>query len=169
MVMGEGMEGDWCVLSQLGWIDEMGNENNETSTADLMSLKPEVLAELDESAMATCAEESRHDWQDDGEEAQEVRKEVLRGGQGRADGDGTEDPGVQLLQGDVPLRLPEECQGSDLRFLPGPGNGCCFNRCPNNKCPSYYNSCSNSNNHLVIVLTLMQEINLSSWTPFGCH
>merc|ERR1719151_335481 len=55
--MGEGMEGDWCVLSQLGWIDEMGNENNETSSADLMSLKPEVLAELDESAMATCAQE----------------------------------------------------------------------------------------------------------------
>merc|ERR1739842_154941 len=55
--MGEGMEGDWCVLSQLGWINENGNENNETSTADLMSLKPEVLAELDESAMATCAEE----------------------------------------------------------------------------------------------------------------
>merc|ERR1712037_762749 len=51
--------------------------------------------------------ETRHDWQDDGEEAQEVRKEVLRGGQGRADGDGTEDPGVQLLQGDVPLRLPK--------------------------------------------------------------
>merc|ERR1719431_2354633 len=55
--MGEGMEGDWCVLYQLGWIDENGKENNETSTADLMSLKPEVLAELDESAMATCAEE----------------------------------------------------------------------------------------------------------------
>merc|ERR1711909_213701 len=55
--MGEGMEGDWCVLSQLGWIDEMGNENDETSTADLVSLKPEVLAELDESAMATCAQE----------------------------------------------------------------------------------------------------------------
>merc|ERR1719187_732835 len=55
--MGEGMEGDWCVLSQLGWIDENGNEKNETSTADLMSLKPEVLAELDESAMATCARE----------------------------------------------------------------------------------------------------------------
>merc|ERR1712032_412459 len=55
--MGEGMEGDWCVLSQLGWIDENGNENNETSAADLMSLKPEVLAELDESAMATCAKE----------------------------------------------------------------------------------------------------------------
>merc|ERR1712042_209262 len=52
-----GMEGDWCVLSQLGWIDENGNENNETSAADLMSLKPEVLAELDESAMATCAKE----------------------------------------------------------------------------------------------------------------
>merc|ERR1712126_572088 len=48
--MGQGMEGDWCVLSQLGWIDENGNENNETSTADLMGLKPEVLAELDESA-----------------------------------------------------------------------------------------------------------------------
>merc|ERR1712055_454293 len=56
-MMGEGMEGDWCVLSQLGWIDENGNENNETSAADLMSLKPEVLAELDESAMATCAKE----------------------------------------------------------------------------------------------------------------
>merc|ERR1712036_19785 len=55
--MGQGMEGDWCVLSQLGWIDENGNENNETSTADLMGLKPEVLAELDESAMATCAED----------------------------------------------------------------------------------------------------------------
>merc|ERR1719250_162231 len=55
--MGEGMEGDWCVLYQLGWIDENGQENNETSTADLMSLKPEVLAELDESAMATCAQE----------------------------------------------------------------------------------------------------------------
>merc|ERR1711990_943126 len=53
--MGEGMEGDWCVLSQLGWIDENGNENNETSAADLMSLNPEVLAELDESAMASCA------------------------------------------------------------------------------------------------------------------
>merc|ERR1711978_299053 len=51
--MGEGMEGDWCVLYQLGWIDENGQENNETSTADLMNLKPEVLAELDESAMAT--------------------------------------------------------------------------------------------------------------------
>ena len=98
----------------------------------------------------------------------QVRKEVLWGGQGRADGDGTEDPGVstsfilvsfiqiflylclkdynedpgvsdsfiyksiinkngkeifcdqvQLLQGDVPRCLPEECQGSDLRFLPG--------------------------------------------------
>merc|ERR1711934_45859 len=56
-MMGEGMEGDWCVLSQLGWIDENGNENNVTSTADLMGLKPEVLAELDESAMATCAQE----------------------------------------------------------------------------------------------------------------
>merc|ERR1719234_1940793 len=55
--MGEGMEGDWCVLSQLGWIDENGNENNATSTADLMNLKPEVLAELDESAMANCAQE----------------------------------------------------------------------------------------------------------------
>merc|ERR1712241_734918 len=56
-MMGEGMEGDWCVLSHLGWIDENGNENNVTSTADLMGLKPEVLAELDESAMATCAQE----------------------------------------------------------------------------------------------------------------
>merc|ERR1711936_217473 len=50
--MGQGMEGDWCVLSQLGWIEE-----NETTAADLMSLNAEVLAELDESAMATCAQE----------------------------------------------------------------------------------------------------------------
>ena len=35
--------GDWCVLYQLGWINENGKENNETSTADLMSLKPEVI------------------------------------------------------------------------------------------------------------------------------
>merc|ERR1712184_157571 len=55
--MGEGMEGDWCVLSQLGWIDENGNEKNETTAADLMSLNAEVLAELDESAMSTCAQE----------------------------------------------------------------------------------------------------------------
>merc|ERR1711934_530436 len=55
--MGEGMEGDWCVLSQLGWIDENGNEKNGTTAADLMSLNAEVLAELDESAMATCAQE----------------------------------------------------------------------------------------------------------------
>merc|ERR1712062_342132 len=55
--VGEGMEGDWCVLSQLGWIDENGNEKNETTAADLMSLNAEVLAELDESAMATCAQE----------------------------------------------------------------------------------------------------------------
>merc|ERR1712079_649611 len=55
--MGEGMEGDWCVLSQLGWIDENGNVKNETTAADLMSLNAEVLAELDESAMATCAQE----------------------------------------------------------------------------------------------------------------
>ena len=42
MISDQEETGDWCVLSQLGWIDEMGNENNETSTADLMSLKPEV-------------------------------------------------------------------------------------------------------------------------------
>ena len=42
MISDQEVTGDWCVLSQLGWIDEMGNENNETSTADLMSLKPEV-------------------------------------------------------------------------------------------------------------------------------
>ena len=34
--------GDWCVLSQLGWIDENGNEKNETTAADLMSLNAEV-------------------------------------------------------------------------------------------------------------------------------
>merc|ERR1711955_57751 len=52
-------------------------ENNEPSTADLMSLKPEVLAELDESAMATCAQREWHDRQDDGEKAQEVCQQVL--------------------------------------------------------------------------------------------
>merc|ERR1712107_872590 len=52
--------------------------------------------------------ESGDDRQDDREKAQEVRQQVLGGGQSRADRDGSEDSRVQLFQGDVPLCLPEE-------------------------------------------------------------
>ena len=89
--------GDWCVLYQLGWIDENGKENNETSTADLMSLKPEVIKSgstkcslqfkyssiLCNNKPGSCGAgrvsngnlrsgESGYDRQDDGEKAQEV-------------------------------------------------------------------------------------------------
>merc|ERR1711879_1134665 len=36
--MGEGMEGDWCVLYQLGWIDENGKENNETCAQERVAM-----------------------------------------------------------------------------------------------------------------------------------
>merc|ERR1712156_1132874 len=130
--MGEGMEGDWCVLYQLGWIDENGKENNETSTADLMSLKPEVLAGLDESAMATCAQERV------AMIGKMMEKKHKRGANKFSEEDKAELTEMALkIQGDVPLCLPEERQEPSLRFLPGTSNGGCFHRGFNNRCPSH--------------------------------
>merc|ERR1712107_967201 len=149
--MGEGMEGDWCVLYQLGWIDENGKENNETSTADLMSLKPGSCGAGRVSNGNLRSGESGNDRQDDGEEAQEVRQQVLGGGQSRADRDSSEDSRVQLFQGDVPLCLPEERQEPSLRFLPGTSNGGCFHRGFNNRCSSRHD--------YLVLSNLMQKIN----------
>merc|ERR1711872_18571 len=96
--------------------------------------------------------ESGYDRQDDGEKAQEVRQQVLGGGQSRADRDGSEDSGVQLFQGDVPLCLPEERQEPSLRFLPGTSNGGGFHRGFNNRCSSH--------NYCLVLSNLMQKINI---------
>lgn len=56
-MIGRGMEGDWCVLHQLGWIDEAGKENEAIMTADMASLPTEVTASLSEEAINTCAVE----------------------------------------------------------------------------------------------------------------
>merc|ERR1711973_208744 len=117
-----------------------------------MSLKPEVLAELDESAMATCAQERVAMIGKMGEKAQEVCQQVLGGGQSRADRDGSEDSGVQLFQGDVPLFLPEERQEPSLRFLLGTSNGGCFHRGFNNRCSSRHD--------YLVLSNLMQKINI---------
>merc|ERR1711936_1359897 len=53
--IGRGMEGDWCVLNQLGWIDEAGKENEAIMTADMASLPTEVTASLSEEAINKCA------------------------------------------------------------------------------------------------------------------
>merc|ERR1711936_1473456 len=90
--------------------------------------------------------------QDYGEEAQEMRQQVLRGGQSRADRDGFEDSGVQLFQGDVPLFLPEERQEPSLRFLPGTSNGGGFHRGFNNRCSSH--------DYCLVLSNLMQKINI---------
>merc|ERR1712116_25779 len=95
---------------------------------------------------------SGYDRQDDGEKAQEVRQQVLRGGQSRADRDGSEDSGVQLFQGDVPRCLPEERQEPSLRLLPGTSNGGCFHRGFNNRCSSH--------DDYLVLSNLMQKINI---------
>merc|ERR1712226_660749 len=56
-MIGRGMEGDWCVLNQLGWIDEAGKEDEAVMTADMASLPTEVTASLSEEAINTCAVE----------------------------------------------------------------------------------------------------------------
>merc|ERR1711935_10986 len=55
--MNQGMEGDWCVLYQLGWIDETGKENEAIMTADMASLSTDVTASLSEEAINSCAAE----------------------------------------------------------------------------------------------------------------
>merc|ERR1712172_408426 len=108
-------------------IDENGNENNATSTADLMTLKPEVLAELEESAMATCAQERV------AMIGKMMEKKHKRCSKKFSEEDKAELMEMGLkIQGyncfkEIPLSLPEECQGPDLCFLPGTSNGSCFN------------------------------------------
>ena len=47
-----------CIFSNLGWIDESGNEVNETIMADLGSLNPEFGERISEEAIAQCVDES---------------------------------------------------------------------------------------------------------------
>jgi hypothetical protein len=40
--------GDLCVLQSIGWVNQMGEEDSATSTADIMGLNPGVIAGLDQ-------------------------------------------------------------------------------------------------------------------------
>merc|ERR1739845_277729 len=48
--------GELCVFSELGWLDDSGNFNNETAEADLLSLPTEVSAAVSEENMDQCME-----------------------------------------------------------------------------------------------------------------
>merc|ERR1711936_1080015 len=50
------MEGDLCVLSQLGWIDADGQAIEDVMAADLMTLPRDVSAKLSEDKVAECAD-----------------------------------------------------------------------------------------------------------------
>merc|ERR1711970_1702358 len=50
------MEGDLCILSQLGWIDADGQAIEDVMTADLMTLPRDVSAKLSEDKVAECAD-----------------------------------------------------------------------------------------------------------------
>merc|ERR1711970_1086427 len=50
------MEGDLCILSQLGWIDADGQAIEDVMTADLMTLPGDVSAKLSEDKVAECAD-----------------------------------------------------------------------------------------------------------------
>merc|ERR1739844_240336 len=50
------MEGDMCILSQLGWIDADGQAIEDVMTADLMTLPGDVSAKLSEDKVAECAD-----------------------------------------------------------------------------------------------------------------
>merc|ERR1712107_828697 len=152
--MGEGMEGDWCVLYQLGWIDETGKENNETSTADLMSLKPEVLAELDESAMATCAQERVA-----------MIGKMMEKKHKRCANKFSEEDKAELTEMALKIQgyncfkemFHSACQNRQepsLRFLPGTSNGGGFHRGFNNRCSSH--------DYCLVLSNLMQK---TKFTP----
>lgn len=49
---------DGCVLQQLGWIDEEGNEIQDVIDADLATLAPGVQAGLSEDALDECVAET---------------------------------------------------------------------------------------------------------------
>ena len=44
-----------CILFNLGWIDEQGNENHNVSKADVMSLNPAIVENLDGVEIEKCA------------------------------------------------------------------------------------------------------------------
>merc|ERR1719244_856877 len=50
------MEGDLCILSQLGWIDADGQAIEDVMAADLMTLPRDVSAKLSEDKVAECAD-----------------------------------------------------------------------------------------------------------------
>merc|ERR1719219_163467 len=51
------MEGDLCILSVLGWIDESGEFNDQAMKEDISSLPKEVSDQLTEEAVDECAME----------------------------------------------------------------------------------------------------------------
>merc|ERR1719244_1333947 len=50
------MEGDLCILSQLGWIDADGQAIEDVMAADLMTLPRDGSAKLSEDKVAECAD-----------------------------------------------------------------------------------------------------------------
>jgi len=67
--IGTEMEGEMCVMNQLGWIDENGNPDNKTMTEDLMTLPEEVSSQLTEQAVGECAMDLISQWSMDPEHA----------------------------------------------------------------------------------------------------
>merc|ERR550517_1599793 len=53
------MKGDLCMLSSLGWIDENGEPDNATITADVLSLEPAVYTQLSGDEIGACAAERK--------------------------------------------------------------------------------------------------------------
>merc|ERR1719447_853633 len=51
------MKGGLCMLSSLGWIDENGEPDNATITADVLSLEPAVYTQLSGDEIGACAAE----------------------------------------------------------------------------------------------------------------
>ena len=56
------MKGDLCMLSSLGWIDENGEPDNATITADVLSLEPAVYTQLSGDEIGACAAERMAKW-----------------------------------------------------------------------------------------------------------
>jgi len=56
------MKGDLCMLSSLGWIDDNGEPDNATITADVLSLEPAVYTQLSGDEIEACAAERMAKW-----------------------------------------------------------------------------------------------------------
>merc|ERR1712049_41126 len=46
-----------CMLVNWGWIDQDGNENNATISADIASLNQDIAAQINEEAISNCVED----------------------------------------------------------------------------------------------------------------